>query len=331
MRICLVGEYSGNLDEGMRNTAFYLARELSKNNDVLTVDLKLKNLASTDTWGKVRKFKPQIIHYLPGPTLISFVTTRILALLSGNARTVISASHPQLPPTPFNRIISCLRPDLILFQSAKTERMFRNLGCHTRVLGCGVDTQKFTPASRQRKDSLREKYGVARESFVVLHVGHITRGRNLKLLERVQESGYQVIIAASTSIKVDKPTYRSLQAKGCLIWRSYFEHIEEIYHLSDCYLFPTVSSIGSPELPLSVIEAMACNLPVISTRFGALPQFFQEGEGLSFVSGEGGFLHRLRSIEGKTAVRTREKVIQYSWENIARQLEEIYTGLIGDS
>ncbi|GAI57606.1 unnamed protein product, partial [marine sediment metagenome] len=59
MRICLVGEYSGNLDEGMRNTAFYLARELSQNNDVLNVDLKLKNLASTEIWGKVRKFKPQ--------------------------------------------------------------------------------------------------------------------------------------------------------------------------------------------------------------------------------------------------------------------------------
>lgn len=324
MRVCLIGEYSGNLDEGMRNMAFYLARELSKNNDVLTLDLNIRNIASPNTWRKVRAFKPQIIHYIPGPTLISFAITRIMALVSSNARTILSASHPKLPPSPFNRIITWLKPDLVLIQSARTEQIFKNLGCHTRLLPCGVDTQKFIPASKKRKASLREKYGIAKDSFVVLHVGHVTRGRNLNLLERVQESGYQVIVAASTSIKVDKPTYQSLMAKGCLVWRRYFEHIEEIYNLSDGYIFPTTSSIGSPELPLSVIEAMACNLPVVSTRFGALPQFFKEGEGLFFAGGEDEFLQSLRAVERGIVAKTREQVTQYSWENIARQLEEVY-------
>jgi glycosyltransferase involved in cell wall biosynthesis len=324
MRICLVGEFSGNVDEGVRNIAFNLSQELSRTNDVLKLDLKLKSSISLDTWRKVKAFEPQVIHYLPGPTMISFIVTRIMASLSGGARTVISATHPRLPPTPFDRIVSRLKPDLVLVQSARTEQMFKSLGCRTRRVPCGVDMQKFTPVSAEMKTNLREKYGIAKDSFVVLHVGHISRGRNVSLLEKVQESDCQVIIAASTSIKVDKLTYQSIEARGCLIWRRYFEHIEDIYNLSDCYFFPTVSSRGSPELPLSVMEAMACNLPVISTRFGALPEFFQEGDGLYFASGEEEIQQSLKVIKGGLAVSTREKVVQYSWQNIARQLEETY-------
>ena len=68
-------------------------------------------------------------------------------------------------------------------------------------------------------------------------------------------------------------------------------NIEEVYALSDCYVFPTppMNKINSIEIPLSVLEAMACNLSVITTKFGALPKVFEEGDGLIFVDdGEDG-------------------------------------------
>ena len=40
MKICLIGEYSGELDEGMKNIAFHLTRELSMRNEVLNLSPK---------------------------------------------------------------------------------------------------------------------------------------------------------------------------------------------------------------------------------------------------------------------------------------------------
>ena len=65
----------------------------------------------------------------------------------------------------------------------------------------------------------------------------------------------------------------------------YITHLEEIYALSDCYVFPTTDRRYCVEMPLSVLEAMSCNLPMLTTRFGALPGVFEEASGL-IVRGE---------------------------------------------
>jgi glycosyltransferase involved in cell wall biosynthesis len=53
----------------------------------------------------------------------------------------------------------------------------------------------------------------------------------------------------------------------------------QAYKSSSCYLFPSYSE----GMPNSVLEAMACGLPIISTRVGALNDFFVDGKmGFSF-------------------------------------------------
>jgi len=56
-------------------------------------------------------------------------------------------------------------------------------------------------------------------------------------------------------------------------------HIEgaakyEAYRAADAYLFPS----HSEGLPLTVLEAMAYGLPVVTTAVGSLPEFFEDGE-----------------------------------------------------
>jgi glycosyltransferase involved in cell wall biosynthesis len=40
--------------------------------------------------------------------------------------------------------------------------------------------------------------------------------------------------------------------------------------MADCYVFPVHSVGDAIEMPLSVLEALACGVPVVSTRFGSL-------------------------------------------------------------
>jgi glycosyltransferase involved in cell wall biosynthesis len=77
------------------------------------------------------------------------------------------------------------------------------------------------------------------------------------------------------------------------------------------------------------MEAMACNLPVVSTRFGALPRVFPEGGGLFFVDKPEDIPRYVEELGSSSVeIKTREKVLPYSWESIVDRLERIYEGLL---
>ena len=319
-RICLLGEFNRR-DEGLSNIDYYLNKELSKRCEVLP--LAIREIFGKKFWQRIIAFKPDIVHYLHGPTIRSLFVTKIVGGYC-RAKTVISATHPSFSFI-FKPIVRIFRPDMILVQSYKTEEMFKNLGCRVEFLPNGVDIKKFSPVSVDTKAALRIKFGIAPEKFIILHVGHLTKARNLEILNHMGRDKSQVIVVVSGYFKKDPNLYKSLEQKGCIIWDRYFENIEEIYAMSDCYVFP-VKKGDSIETPLSVMEAMACNLAVITTEFEGLEGIFEEGNGLFFAERKEDFLHSLDTImKGKAEVKTREKVLPYSWVNVADKLEKIYT------
>ena len=329
MRICLLGEYSGNLDEGMRKVSSHLAKELTKRHEVLSLDLR--DAFTKNFWKNIKKFNPQIIHYIHGPSSKSFILLKVISLYCRGAKTVMSAMHPGLSFLS-KQFVPIFKPDLILTQSYDTEEMFKKLGCKTKFLPSGVDVKRFTPVTEEVKEELRAKYGIDKDKFVILHVGSIKGGRNVQLLEKLQKGNSQVIIIGAVSTGIEKNLIQQLKKSGCLVWAKYFENIEGIYALSDCYIFPTptMNRLNAIEMPLSVLEAMSCNLPLIATRFGALPRVFEEGDGLLFAERENDYMVALENIKNTdTDVKTREKVLPYSWGNIGKKLDENYEHLCG--
>lgn len=328
MRICLLGEFRGNLDEGMRKVSFHFAEELLKLHQVLTLDLR--DALTRDFWKDVKLFNPEIVHYIHGPSIKSFILLKVISLYYQDAKTVISAMYPCFTYLS-KRFIPLLKPDLILVQSRETETVFKKIGCKTDFLPCGVDVKKFTPVTAKTRKELREKYIVDKEKFILLHIGSIKEGRNVQLLEKLQSGDNQVVIVGAVSAGINKNLVQQLKKSGCMIWTKYFRDIEEVYAVSNCYIFPTptMNKLSSIEMPLSVLEAMSCNLPVISTKFGALPGVFKEKDGLIYVENEEEFINALEGIKNShTNIKTREKVLPYSWENVVRRLEEIYEELI---
>lgn len=330
MRICLIGRFSPYLDEGTRNVGIYLARELSRRHDVITK--RPDDVFSKGFWKDMKTFRPQVVHYVAGPTIFSFMITKALSFYCKDAKTVMSAILP-LVPYLLKKVVPLLKPDLILTQSHRSEEMFGSLGFRTVFLPNGVDIKRFAPVNKQTKGALREKYGLDKSRFTVLHVGHIEKQRNLKILNEVQKAGNQVLIVGSPSSReYSQHLCQALKEDGCIIWRTYLNNVEEIYKLSDCFVFPVKEKRSCIEMPLSVLEAMSCNLPVISTRFGALPRAFDEGAGPYFIEKEEEILERLAEIkQGHIEIKTREKVLPYSWAKVTMKLEEIYRDIICNS
>ncbi len=333
MRICLIGDFRSNLDEGYTNIAHNLVTELARRHDI--IKLNPRRPLSAAFWRSIMKERPHVIHYLTAPSMLSFWILKALALYWRGSKTMMSALHPDgfalQGKGAFKKMISRLRPDLILTHSGEMEKMLVNFGCKTAFLPNGVDVERFRPYPSPPKQQLREKYGIDRNKFIILHVGHLKRDRNVQILKQMQDESRQVLIVASTFRGGgDEKLHRELKESGCMVWRGYIPNIEEVYALADCYLFPTLGS-GSLLLPLSVMEAMACNLPVISTRFGALPALFQEGDGLFFAQKEEDFLLSLDRIQrGGVKVSTRQKVLPYAWGNVAEELERIYATVVSE-
>lgn len=342
LKICLLSDYSGHSDEGVRKITFYLMQELSKYHEIKAFDLK--SALSPKFWREIKDFCPQLIHSIPGPTIFTFIIMKALKFYCPNSKIVMSATHPNFYDIHsifhgpsfvfswlFQNFIFLLKPDLLLVQSHETEEMFRRKNLQTEFLPNGIDLEKFCPISPEVKAKLREKYGISPDKFVILHAGAIKKLRNIQILEKLQKGNDQVIILGSTSLHMEQDVYHDLEQRGCLVWRRYFDNVWEIFAMSDCYIFPVVDKAGSVEMPLSVLEAMACNLPVITTRFGALPGVFNGCDGLFFVKDEDEFTSILEIIKNShLAIKTREKVMPYSWEGIGKKIERIYFRILGE-
>jgi glycosyltransferase involved in cell wall biosynthesis len=325
MRVCMIGDASEPLDEGMKKTTHSLASAIAKHCDVLVLN-PLQALG-THFWSSMRRHHPDVIHYVPGPSLRSFLLLA-LARVHTLAATVMSLTHPD-PSLPRRFACRFLGPDLLLSQSVRSEELFRGLGCRIQHVPNGVDTGRFRPVSPAEKKHLRHKHGIIPESFVVLHVGNMRQARHLDVLTRLQRDRYQVIVVGSTTVPGDSNVAARLTGAGCLVWNRYIEAIEEIYALADCYAFPTPTGVGAIEHPLSVMEAMACNLPVVTKRFGALPRIFDPGDGLYFVDTDDELISVIECIR-RTGVSptTRAKVADMEWDRIAVRIVALYRDLV---
>jgi glycosyltransferase involved in cell wall biosynthesis len=279
-----------------------------------------------DFWKDIFRKRPDIIHYFPGPTLKGLLLVRILQLLT-RSKTVVSATKPDLANY-FKTLSAVVKPNVVIVQSIKSENLFKSVGYRTVFIPNGVDTERFVPVNLHRKMELRRKYGFGERDFIALHIGPVTDGRNQEKLLGLKR--VKVLLIVSVTNFSQESLYQELlsKRKDSVICRQYIQNIEEIYAIADAYIFPVKQELNSIDIPLSVLEAMSCNLPVITTHFGALDRVFNDIEGLFFIDNAEqiqGLLDGIRNGEYK--IDTREAVRSLSWKKIANDISLVYQSI----
>lgn len=325
MKVCLIGDVSGNIDEGMKKMTYNIHNYLSQHVDILL--LNPYSATNIKFWKRLLDFNPDIIHYMTGPSTKSLFLLRVMSLFSVSHSTIITVSHPNMK---YKSLIQYFRSNYAIVHSEKTEKEFRKYGFKTEFIPNGVDINKFEAVNCELKRHIRKKYSIDLDKFIVLHVGNILPGRNIAILKALQNSEQQVIVVGSTSINVNGSLLDELKNAGCIVITDFISDINELYQLSDCYVFPVEDEIRAIECPLSVLEAAACNLPIIATRFGSLERMFVEKNGFFFIDSLDQIENAILSIkEGKIKVDTRDQVNELSWEKIALRYLQLYEKLNG--
>lgn len=345
LRVCLLSEnLSLPMDEGFKKLVYSLIDPLARMADLLVLTTcpagavpppvraarANRLLLGLELGRAVRRFRPDVVIYVPqaAATLNSFIRCGVLRGYAPGARLLMVALQPRSYGRAARHLIPrlrLLRPDLILVQSLDTQDGLRAFGCQTAMLPSGIDLAAFQPAAEAAKRALRAKYGLGPDAFVVLHVGHQSRTRNVLLLNRMRaELGCDTVLVASTSTHVDGDVGAAIRQGGTLLIDRYVEHVAELYQMADCYLFPVHVSTSSVNMPLSVLEAMACGLPVVTTPFGSLPLWFSEGPGFVFADTDDGLVaavaHLYRARERVSPEQMRARVAPFSWAALAETL-----------
>lgn len=334
MRIVLVGDFGRSMDEGMRNVCYNLAVELSKYHLILRVNTR--DFLALNTLVKIYRFRPQIIQYITGPTLRSLIFLKISKILVPESTMTIATGMRPYFSRFSRRLLHFLKPDVFLSQAPLWENVFRKAGAQIEAFPNSVDCTKFTPVDYKTKEELRKKYNLSVYKKIILHVGHIKPNRNLNIFKNfIGLDDYIVLIIGSKSHS-ESQMLNELRKKNILLITDFQKDIQEFYQLADFYVFTVdplapdefpndYNSIGVIDFPLSILEAMACNLPVISTEHQALIHFnLNHADGFSFFNNTfHDLLEKLHSVE-IAEVNTRKVALKFDKEFIARRLSNFF-------
>ena len=259
--------------------------------------------------------KFDLLIYIPasGFTAGGFLRSLLLKIFS-KTKTILIALQNRNMGFGHKLLSSFLSPDLVLSPVLDIRQICSRLGVKNGFISPGFDNAKFVPVSREVKLSLREKYNIPKNKYIILHAGHIRKSRNLDMFNSYDSWGenIQPVIVGGF---VDNRVKEDLLNRGIIVIDNYLEHIQEIYQAADCYLFPVKNQKGCLDIPLSILEAAGCNLPIITTRFGSLAKSFDTGQGLFFFERAEEIPVILDSAKSDL-ISTKQLFSEYSWVKV---------------
>jgi glycosyltransferase involved in cell wall biosynthesis len=178
------------------------------------------------------------------------------------------------------------RADFALPVSDEVAGVLRRKGYRgpLRVLPLGVDTRRLRPAQGDR-----------RAPFTVGYVGRLADEKGvdvlLRALSKSGDGGPHALIAGDGPAASElRALARRLGLGGRVDWTGYVDHgsVADVYRRLDLLVVPSLTVPSWKEqFGRVVIEALACEVPVVASDSGELPQLIaQTGGGWSFPEGD---------------------------------------------
>lgn len=285
--------------------------------------MRLRRLLGSEYRRQLRQWDPAIVVYCSRSSVTpgALLRARMLCRLAPMASLVMVGLQPRELGGVAAFAAGMLWPDLVLVSTEAERRRLAALGARSELVWGGVDLASFRAPAPGERQALRRKWNIDDDQRVLLHVGHLMPGRNLKaLLPLAAEPKTTVVVVASSIHGPDSDHLATTLTEAHVrLVTGYQPHVEDVYRLADCYVFTPTSTDHAVAMPLSVIEAFASDLPVVSMRFGALEERFGDSPGLRLVDDPGDISAAVADVLAERA-STQALAADYSWDAVARRV-----------
>jgi glycosyltransferase involved in cell wall biosynthesis len=190
------------------------------------------------------------------------------------------------------------------------------------VIHNGVDTQHFAPTPRITPHT----------PFRLLYVGNWSLRKGADLIAPIMQNLGKDFELHYTADRSGQNTGYPLPSNCINLGRLNGDALVRAYQTADALLFPS----RLEGLPLSVLEAMACGLPVIAARTSSLPEVIEHGVTgwLSETHSAKAFATACQSIAKDTELWERMRiasrqraVAQFAEKNLVERYLSIYQSL----
>lgn len=152
-------------------------------------------------------------------------------------------------------------------------------GDKIHLIPYGLDTNYFTPATPQNKAELRQSLGLLPDATWCIYTGRM-----------VPEKGLDLLLSAWDKISATHPEARLLLVgdgeerahleemagrpglRGSIRFTGSVNDTAPYLRAADLYIQPSFTE----GLPVAMLEAMACGLPIVATAVGGIPDLINE-------------------------------------------------------
>ncbi|MBI5570611.1 MAG: glycosyltransferase family 4 protein, partial [Desulfomonile tiedjei] len=207
----------------------------------------------------------------------------------------------------------------------------------------GVDVEAFAPDSSMR-ETLRKQYSISPDDRLIIFLSHVTKQKGLhlllaSLLDVLAQHGRTKLLVAGEGdyLSEARGLVDTMGLRSHVIFAGHVPHERTADYLnaSDLYVLPTLRQEG---LPFSLVEAMACQKPVIASRIGGIPSVVRhEINGLLVTPGDPDSLCQAivrvladKELAASLSRKARETVVAgYSLASMVQGTVKVFETVLG--
>lgn len=179
--------------------------------------------------------------------------------------------------------------DQIIAVSADLEKRIEHMDINPEkimVLRNAVDLDRFKP---NKNVNMRNKVGIRDNDIFILFIGHLEPFKGIfELLDgfyqiNVQNKNTRLMIIGEGHQETEvRKIVNEYQINESVIFTGKIspEEIQNYYQMADIFVLPSYTE----GLPLVVVEAMACGLPIVASCVGGIPEVVENNENGFLIS-----------------------------------------------
>jgi hypothetical protein len=209
---------------------------------------------------ELRRLRPAHVVWLPNGGLTYAAVLRLVLVHLVIPRAELRVVLVQRYRTPPAWLLRTVRGSVTaVATNARDERAFAAMGLRAELLEVEASTDRLCTLDVR---SARRLLDLPSDRLVFLHVGHATDGRNLRSLSPLAASDVLQLVLSPYS-PLDEGTLPT--GPGVRVVHEKVS-VGEYYRAADVYVFPTVDTNAAIGVPMSIVEALGNQLPVVARR-----------------------------------------------------------------